>query len=69
MLIVNYIFGRSATKPLFYDDGSYDPDGGLIVKYEWDWNNDLVFDEEGSGSFTFLELSGHLLHPVPRYGR
>ena len=25
---------------------SYDPDGS-IVKYEWDWNNDGVFDSEG----------------------
>jgi len=31
----------------FSDDGSYDPDGGLITKYEWDWNNDGTFDEEG----------------------
>ena len=31
----------------FTDDGSYDPDGGLIVKYEWDWDNDGTFDEEG----------------------
>ncbi len=31
----------------FNDDGSYDPDGGLITKYEWDWNNDGAFDEEG----------------------
>jgi PKD repeat protein len=31
----------------FHDDGSYDPDGGLIQKYEWDWNNDGVYDEEG----------------------
>lgn len=32
---------------LFADDGSYDQDGGLIVKWEWDWENDGVFDEEG----------------------
>lgn len=31
----------------FTDNGSYDPDGGLITKYEWDWNNDGIFDEEG----------------------
>jgi PKD repeat protein len=31
---------------LFSDDGSYDPDGS-IVDYEWDWNNDGVFDEHG----------------------
>ena len=32
----------------FFDDGSYDPDGGDIVLYEWDWNNDGIYDEEGS---------------------
>jgi hypothetical protein len=31
----------------FTDDGSYDPGGGDIVKWEWDWNNDGLFDEEG----------------------
>jgi hypothetical protein len=31
----------------FSDDGSYDPDGGGIVKFEWDWDNDGTFDEEG----------------------
>ena len=31
----------------FMDDGSYDPDG-TIVKYEWDWDNNGTFDEEGS---------------------
>ena len=32
----------------FYDDGSFDPDGGLIELYEWDWDNDGVYDEEGA---------------------
>jgi len=32
----------------FFDDGSYDPDGGLITRYEWDWDNDGIFDEEGA---------------------
>ncbi len=32
----------------FYDDGSYDPDGGDIVTYEWDWDNDGTFDEESA---------------------
>jgi len=32
----------------FRDDGSYDPDGGAIVRYEWDWDNDGIFDEQGS---------------------
>jgi hypothetical protein len=31
----------------FYNDGSRDPGGGIIVKYEWDWNNDGIWDEEG----------------------
>ena len=31
----------------FSGDGSYDPDGGLIVKYEWDWESDGTYDEEG----------------------
>lgn len=31
----------------FFNDGSYDPDGGEIVLYEWDWDNDGVFDEQG----------------------
>lgn len=32
----------------FSDNGSYDPDGGIITKYEWDWDNDGTYDEEGS---------------------
>ena len=32
----------------FSDDGSYDPDGGAITKYEWDWNNDGSYDDQGS---------------------
>lgn len=32
----------------FDDDGSYDPDGGAIQSYEWDWDNDGTFDEEGN---------------------
>ncbi|MCX6646461.1 MAG: PKD domain-containing protein [bacterium] len=35
----------------FMDDGSYDPDGGLIVSYEWDWNNDGTYDESGTDVF------------------
>ncbi len=31
----------------FSDDGSYDPDGGPIELYEWDWNNDGAYDETG----------------------
>jgi hypothetical protein len=32
----------------FWDDGSYDPDGGAISVYEWDWNNDGAFDQQGA---------------------
>jgi PKD repeat protein len=31
----------------FFDNGSYDPDRGSISSYQWDWNNDKVWDEEG----------------------
>jgi len=31
----------------FSGAGSRDPDGGVILKYEWDWNNDGVWDVEG----------------------
>ena len=32
----------------FADNGSYDPDGGDIVEYAWDWNNDGLLDSSGS---------------------
>ena len=32
---------------LFNGEDSYDPDGGAIQKYEWDWDNDGTYDEEG----------------------
>ncbi len=32
----------------FMDEGSYDQDCGDLVKYEWDWDNDGTYDEEGS---------------------
>lgn len=31
----------------FSGSQSFDPDGGDIVKYEWDWDNDGIYDEEG----------------------
>lgn len=31
----------------FFDNGSFDPDGGDIVTCEWDWNNDGTFDQTG----------------------
>ena len=40
---------QEVNKPIhFLDDGSYDPDGGLITKYEWDWDNDGIYDGEGT---------------------
>ncbi|MCX6646105.1 MAG: PKD domain-containing protein [bacterium] len=32
----------------FYDNGSYPQSGDYIETYEWDWNNDGYYDEEGS---------------------
>jgi PKD repeat protein len=31
----------------FQDAGSYDPDGGSLSLFDWDWENDGVFDESG----------------------
>jgi len=46
----------------FSDDGSIDPDGGDIVKWEWDWDNDSVWDEEGeSAEHTWTEIG---VYPV-----
>lgn len=42
----------------FFDDGSFDPDGGNIVTYEWDWNNDGTFDEQGSNVNHIFETAG-----------
>ncbi|MCX6647232.1 MAG: PKD domain-containing protein [bacterium] len=36
----------------FMDDGSYDPDGGLIQNYEWDLNNDGIFEQSGGGAYS-----------------
>jgi PKD repeat protein len=45
----------------FSGSDSYDPDGGAIQIFEWDWNNDGTYDEKGenvehawSGFGTFL---------------
>ncbi len=32
----------------FFDNGSFDPDGGDLVLYEWDFNNDGTYDETGA---------------------
>jgi len=42
----------------FTDNGSYDPDGGSIVKFEWDWDNDGNFDEEGDDVFHSWDAVG-----------
>ncbi|MFH1676871.1 MAG: PKD domain-containing protein, partial [bacterium] len=42
----------------FSDDGSYDPDGGSIIKYEWDWENDGIFDEEGVSTDHSWQIPG-----------
>ena len=41
----------------FMDDGSNDPDG-TIVKYEWDWNNDGIFDETGPDVYHTFDSAG-----------
>jgi hypothetical protein len=43
----------------FYDDGSFDPDGGLITKYEWDWENDGVYDAEGKDVYHAYSTPGN----------
>ncbi len=43
----------------FFDDGSYDPDGGEIVLYEWDWDSDGTFDEEGQDVYHSWPLTGN----------
>ena len=35
----------------FFDDGSYDPDGGAIVLFEWDWENDGEYDDTGDDAY------------------
>jgi hypothetical protein len=42
----------------FHDAGSFDPDGGSIVKYEWDWDNDGVFDQVGKDAIHTWYTSG-----------
>jgi len=32
----------------FFDDGSYDVDGGDLTNWEWDWENDGIYDESGA---------------------
>lgn len=42
----------------FTDDGSYDQDFGLIVKWEWDWENDGTFDDEGPDLYHTWDIPG-----------
>jgi PKD repeat protein len=42
----------------FYDNGTYDPDGGSIVKWEWDWNVDGTFDGEGNPAYHTFNTPG-----------
>ena len=43
----------------FMDDGSYDPDGGEIVKYEWDFDGDWVYDAEGADIYHSYDEQGN----------
>jgi len=42
----------------FFDDGSYDPDGGDITLVEWDWDNDGIFDSTGSEDWHSWDSAG-----------
>jgi hypothetical protein len=56
---VAYPLPQSVGKPVgFYDNGSYDPDGGAIVKWEWDWNFDGIYDDEGVEVHHFFDNPG-----------
>ncbi len=41
-----------------YDDGSYDPDGGLIAGWEWDIDNDGTYEYTGSEIFNAWDVPG-----------
>jgi PKD repeat protein len=42
----------------FQDNSSYDPSGGSIVNYEWDWTNDGTFDDTGADLFHVYSMPG-----------
>ena len=42
----------------FFDDGSYDPDGGSITLWEWDFENDGTYDAEGEDIFHAYDTPG-----------
>lgn len=45
----------------FTDGGSYDPDGGSIIEYEWDWDNDGNWDESGEDVWHSWDTPGTYL--------
>ncbi len=54
-----YPVPQTVGKPVqFRNNGSYDPDGGAITKYEWDWDMDGTFDDEGSPAFHWFDTPG-----------
>jgi hypothetical protein len=58
-----YPVPQTVGKPVqFYDNDSYDPDGGAITKFEWDWNMDGTFDDEGNPANHIFDTPG--LHYV-----
>jgi hypothetical protein len=54
-----YPIPQSIGKPVqFRNNGSYDPDGGAITKFEWDWDMDGTFDDEGYFAFHWFDTPG-----------
>ncbi|MCK4721050.1 hypothetical protein KAU08_10340, partial [bacterium] len=45
----------------FWSYFSYDPDGGEITKYEWDWDNDGVYDETGPEAVHAFDVAAYHL--------
>lgn len=46
-LIADVMEGAPPLDVNFDAAGSYDPDGGLIVTYDWDWDGDGSYDDSG----------------------
>lgn len=42
----------------FFDDGSYDPDGGEIQYWNWDWENDGIYDGFGKDVMHSYSVAG-----------
>ncbi|MCX6647441.1 MAG: PKD domain-containing protein [bacterium] len=42
----------------FFDAGSYDPDGGEIQYWNWDWENDGIFDGYGKNVMHAYSVAG-----------